>query len=169
MNNGLSSALRLIFPNVIPVPRPSVTGSLTIDPNWLAGFTDAEGCFNVRVSLLKGCKAGSQVQLRFILSQHSRDRHLINSLLNYFNCGMIEENPKRSVVDFRVSKFEDIIKKIIPMFNSYPLIGVKSRDFQDFCRVVELMKNKVHLTQEGVIQIRDIKDGMNIGREKDKS
>lgn len=55
------------------------------------------------------------------------------------------------------------------MFNSYPLIGVKSRDFQDFCRVVELMKNKVHLTQEGIVQIRDIKVGMNIGREKDKS
>lgn len=100
---------------------------------------------------------------------------------------MIEENPNRSVVDFRVSKFEDIIQKIIPLFNSYSLKGGKLLDYMDFCKAVELMKNKAHLTVEGIAKIRYIKAGLTkyiylyifyfffiiykkkIGREDDKS
>lgn len=37
-----------------------------------------------------------------------------------------------------------------------------------FLKVAELMKNKGHLTQEGLAQIRKIKAGMNTGREHDK-
>jgi hypothetical protein len=37
-------------------------------------------------------------------------------------------------------------------------------DYEDFCKVAELMKNKAHLTQEGLNQILKIKDGMNKGR-----
>jgi len=38
-------------------------------------------------------------------------------------------------------------------------------DFADFCKVAELMKNKAHLTQEGLEEIRQIKAGMNTRRE----
>jgi hypothetical protein len=41
---------------------------------------------------------------------------------------------------------------------------VKALDFQDLSEAAELMKKKIHLTQEGVDQIRKIKDGMNKGR-----
>jgi hypothetical protein len=34
----------------------------------------------------------------------------------------------------------------------------------DFCRVAELLKQKKHLTWEGLGQIRQIKEGMNKGR-----
>lgn len=54
------------------------------------------------------------------------------------------------------------------MLNNYPLIGAKLLDYQDFCKVVELMKNKAHLTPEGIVQIKNIKDGLNTGRD-DKS
>jgi hypothetical protein len=49
-------------------------------------------------------------------------------------------------------------------FQKYPLQGVKSKDFKDFCKVAELMENKAHLTAEGLDQIRQIKAGMNTGR-----
>jgi hypothetical protein len=38
----------------------------------------------------------------------------------------------------------------------------------DFCKVVELMKNKAHLTSEGLEDIRKIKSRMNIGRDYEK-
>ena len=34
----------------------------------------------------------------------------------------------------------------------------------DFCKVANLMEGKLHLTKEGLDQIRKIKDGMNTGR-----
>jgi hypothetical protein len=38
-------------------------------------------------------------------------------------------------------------------------------DFADFCRVVDLMAKKAHLTQEGLNQILFIKSGMNTARD----
>lgn len=43
MNNGLSDILKAAFTNTIPVQRPLVEIPKKIDPNWLAGFTAAEG------------------------------------------------------------------------------------------------------------------------------
>ena len=43
-------------------------------------------------------------------------------------------------------------------------IGTKSKDFDDFCKVANMMKEGKHLTVEGLDQIRKIKAGMNTGR-----
>jgi hypothetical protein len=63
-----------------------------------------------------------------------------------------------------VTKFSDIADIIIPFFKKHPIPGVKSKDFHDFCLVAELIKNKAHLTEDGLNQIRLIKAGMNTGR-----
>jgi len=63
-----------------------------------------------------------------------------------------------------VVKFSDIIDKIIPFFEKYPLQGAKLADYKDFKRVTELMLTKAHLTKEGLEEIRQIKAGMNRGR-----
>ena len=67
-------------------------------------------------------------------------------------------------MNYRVRKFDDTISKIIPFFQRYPILGSKSEDFNDFCKVAELMKSKSHLTKEGLEQIRQIKADMNTGR-----
>lgn len=67
-------------------------------------------------------------------------------------------------MELTIGSLEDIIKIIIPFFTKYPLQGAKRLDFADFCKVAELMKNKAHLTPEGLDQIREIKSGMNSGR-----
>ena len=56
------------------------------------------------------------------------------------------------------------IDNILPFFDRYPLHGIKSRDFQDFCKVAKIMEDKSHLTPEGINKIKSIKSGMNIGR-----
>jgi hypothetical protein len=63
-----------------------------------------------------------------------------------------------------VTKFSDIDEKIIPIFREYKILGDKFRDFQDWCKVAELMKNKAHLTPSGLEEIRKLKGGMNTGR-----
>jgi hypothetical protein len=40
-------------------------------------------------------------------------------------------------------------------------VGVKKDDFEDFCKVVDIMKVGGHLTPEGLEEIRKIKAGMN--------
>lgn len=67
---------------------------------------------------------------------------------------------------YRVSRFSDLSEKIIAFFKKYPIFGIKSKDFLDFCTVIELMKNKKHLCPEGIEEIRKIKAGTNSGRDK---
>jgi len=40
----------------------------------------------------------------------------------------------------------------------------KSRDFVDFCKIYDLIKNKANLTQEGLQKIINIKISINTGR-----
>lgn len=72
---------------------------------------------------------------------------------------------RENKVDFQVLKIKDLSEKVIPLFQSISLQGVKHQDFLDFCKAVEIMKAKGHLTKEGLDQIRILKMGMNTGRE----
>jgi hypothetical protein len=106
---------------------------------------------------------GESVRLKFEIAQHNRDSELLKTFAKYFECGNVYKHSENAVV-FLVAQFLDITEKIIPFFDKYPIVGVKALDFSNFCEVAELMKNKAHLSQEGLDQIRQIKAGMNIGR-----
>lgn len=89
----------------------------------------------------------------------------MSSLITYLNCGWLEELPKIHMNSIlTVSKFSEIRDKIIPFFDQFPLHGAKRLDYLDFCKIANLMEGKLHLTEEGLDQIRQIKDGMNTGR-----
>lgn len=55
MNLGLSDELKTAFPDIIPEmrSRPLVENTEIPSPNWLAGFTTAEGCFYVKIQKSK--------------------------------------------------------------------------------------------------------------------
>ena len=163
MNLGISPDLKKAFPDRISVIRPVVKDQTIYDPNWFAGFTSAEGSFIVRILKSSKSKYWFNISLKFKLTQHSRDELLMKSLIEYLNCGIVYKY--RDAFDYVVTKFTDIETKIVPFFQKYPIQGVKSLDFQDFCKVVELIKEKRHLTKEGLEQISKIKAGMNQGRE----
>jgi hypothetical protein len=165
MNLGLSDELTKYFPSIVPVDRPKVELTEVKDPNWLIGFVDGEGCFHVSISESKLSKTGSIVKLRFSIAQHIRDSILIKSLVQYFACGIFSKSFSQGAISiYTVNKFSDINEKIIPFFEKYPLQGSKRLNFEDFKKVVEIMRNKGHLNQEGLEEIRKIKAGMNRGR-----
>ena len=103
------------------------------------------------------------VQLTFVLTQHLRDEQLLRSFIKYLNCGKVYKY--RKACDFRVYSLSDIITKIIPFYRGYPL-GEKSKDFNIFCQVAEIMKEGKHLTKDGLKQIRKLKEEMNRGKKK---
>ena len=85
-------------------------------------------------------------------------------LISTLGCGRIELTLKQSAVYFVVVNFKDIFEKIVPLFNKCPIKGVKALDFSDFKKVVDLMHNKEHLTEEGLSKIKSIKLNMNLFR-----
>ena len=163
LNKGLNEELKAIFPKSISVERPVAVNQVIINPQWLAGFITAEGNFFLNV-YKSNTKTGRGVKLVFRITQHIRDELLIISFIQYLDCGKVYKKTGKDAVDFMVTGFSDITNKIIPFLSEYPLLGKKSQDFKDFCVIAELMKDKKHLTKEGLEQILSIKAGMNTGR-----
>jgi hypothetical protein len=163
--NSLQDLKEIIIPHFDRYPLLTKKRALpeNIDPNWLAGFTTAEGCFFVDIKKSLSHKSGVQISLKFQIVQHSRDTLFFNLIQKYLGYGKIYTE-KKNIVKFIVTRFLDLDLKIIPLFEKYSIQGVKSLDYVDFYKVAALMKENCHKTKEGLEQIRDIKSGMNTKR-----
>lgn len=99
----------------------------------MLGFASGEGCFSISLIHNKD-KTRTDVQLKYSISQHRRDKELIESFISYFKCGYITAaKAGRGSVYFYVVKFSDIYEKIIPFFNENKILGVKSEDYHNRC------------------------------------
>jgi len=164
LNRGLSDELKEFFPDTIPVRRPSVEFLGIPDSNWLSGFVEGEGCFFINTYKSPRSKLGMAVQLVFAITQHIRDKELLEGLKGYLDCGKYSVRKGNEAGDYKVISIADINEKIIPFFLKYPLQGSKSLNFADFCLAANIMKVKGHLTLEGLEEIQKIKMGMNTRR-----
>lgn len=113
INRGLSTTLLEAFPDAYPVDKPKTLVPLTIDPNWLIGFTVGEGCFNIQITSSKTHVIGVQVKVRIILTQHSRDIELMQKLVQKLGCGGLSQySGEKPAINLVVSKLADINTKI---------------------------------------------------------
>lgn len=167
LNKGLSDKLKAAFPNIAPVKRPLVKIACSskerkekVNPYWVAGFVSGEGCF--LISIYKSpTKLGEAVTLIFSISQHIRDKQLMVNFTEWFEEGKVHESKDKDAVFFRVKKIKCLIEKLIPFFDKYQILGEKAKDYENFKQVAMLIKNKSHLTSEGLKIIRKIKSNMN--------
>jgi hypothetical protein len=164
MNLGLSNMLSSEFAGYIPMERPVINyDNIIINPHWISGFISAEGNFDVRIPSTNS-KLGYRVQLRFRLSQHSRDLLLMQKIVESLGSGKIYKYAGKSALILSIVDFKDITNKIIPFLNENPIIGIKLYDYLDWCKIHSLMVKRSHLSVEGINYIRKIKFGMNTGR-----
>nr|YP_008474804.1 hypothetical protein [Ogataea polymorpha]AGS44028.1 hypothetical protein [Ogataea polymorpha] len=117
-----------------------------LDPWFVTGLTDSEGYF-----LLK--KHRSSFQCQFGITLHSTDKQLVSDIYKFFNCGTLNLNKKRNVCIFQTSSINDLVNKIIPHFEMYPLQTQKKADFLLFKEAVLLKLNK-HLNVEDFIKLK---------------
>lgn len=149
----------LYKPNlVVPTRAPS-----DLDPNFITGFTDAEGSF--MLSILKNSERhiGWSVGIRFEISLHQRDEKLLNQINAYFQGAGIVTKFGVDKVSYRVNNLEEIITFIIPHFEKFPLNTKKREDFELFSKAAGMIRNKEHLTLEGLDKLVSIRASMNLG------
>jgi hypothetical protein len=163
-NKGFPDALKVAFPTTELVQRPKVDNQEVNDFNWLAGFVSGEGSFIIEIFKVK-TKIGFGVKLAFRIGQHIRDAQLMRSLVSFLGCGRYYQPNGYDHGEFIVTKFSDLDKKVIPLFEKYPIVGNKAKDFSDFKKAAEIVKVKAHLTEKGLEEIRIIKGRMNGRRE----
>jgi len=84
-------------------------------------------------------------------------------LQEFFGCGVIVNKKTRNEASFRVNSLQDLTNIIIPHFSNYPLLSQKAADFLLFTKIVKLIHNKVHLTEDELQQIINLRASMNTG------
>lgn len=132
-----------------------------LNPHYIVGFVDGEGCFSITIN--KNGNRIPEVRLIFEIELREDDEPILHEIRKALDCGNIyrleyKRYAKwRPHVKLKVSNLTDISTKVIPFFRQYPLQAKKRLQFEKFCNVAELMKTKQHLTPEGVEQIRALR------------
>jgi hypothetical protein len=138
---------------------------MNLEPQWIVGFVDGEGCFHVGINEHADMSAGYQVLPEFTVVQHERDAQALHALKAYFGCGVVRRNHGDRLA-YRVRSKEHLLERIIPFFEQHELKTKKRVDFQKFRKIVRMMADDRHLTSEGIEEIRRIKDQMNRGQSR---
>jgi hypothetical protein len=131
-----------------------------LDPQWVVGFVDGEGCFYVGVNPQPSMSVGHQVLPEFVVVQHERDVKVLHALKAFFACGVVRRNHGDRWC-LRVRGHENLKRSIVPFFERHELKTLKRQDFISFRRVIRLMEEGKHLTVEGLSEIRAVTDKMN--------
>jgi len=125
--------------------------TVQLNPMWIAGFVDGEGCFSVSVHRNPYMRRhrGWQIQAAFHVYQHSSHGDVLNALRSHFECGYVRpKGGTSSVLTYSVSAIAELNRRIVPFFEQHKLV-VKAEDFMVFSKVVRAMALKEHLTEDG--------------------
>lgn len=139
----------------------STKENFKLDPYWVTGFTDAEGCFSVIIemsSLLKW-----KVRVSYEINLHTKDIAILHQIKEFFGVGSIYTKSYRDISVYRVTTAKDLIAVIIPHFTKYPLISKKRSDFLLWSEVVTMVYLKEHLTLEGFLIVLSKYAAINTG------
>lgn len=148
------------------IEKKNFVNEVKLDPNWISGQTSGEGCFFIGISKkLNTNTAGCfQVKPQFKISQTRTNQHQLWAIQNYFGIGSVNKGGGSTMASYSLSGINDIYNIIIPFFDKYPILGYKAYDFEDFKEVLNLMKQKLHLTSEGQNKCKEIKERKNTNR-----
>ena len=129
--------------------------------SYITGFTDGEGCFQVSISLRSKMKFGIEIRPSFSVSQHQRSKEIILLLQKHFNCGGVRYSKKDQNYKYEVRSIKDLIQKIIPHFENYPLLTSKKKDFEVFKEICRLVYSNQHKNSDGLKRILELSANIN--------
>ena len=146
--------------NINSVAPLHTSYSVPLNPWFLTGFTDAEGCFMIIFYKQKG-QTGYKVKIVFQIHLHRKDMPLLEMIKASFG-GIGHISIKSNSVQYQVTAQKDL-QVIIQHFDKYPLISQKFADYMLFKQAFNLILNKSHLTPEGLKILVAIKASINKG------
>lgn len=128
---------------------------------YLAGFVDGEGSFSVAIIKHPNQILGWMINPCFQVYQHEKNRYILELFQIVFKTGKIyRKSGIHPVLNFSIDSRRNLIEKVIPFFDKYPLI-VKKSTYQTFKSILMAMENKEHLQIEGFKKIVNLAYSMN--------
>ena len=92
-----------------------------------------------------------------------KDLELLKLIRAYFGVGVIIQSTTSEMCVFKVNSLEQILTKILPHFDKYPLITQKFADYILFKEIIVIMSQKKHLIKQGLQALINIRASLNLG------
>ncbi len=141
-----------------------------LNPNYVIGLVDGEGSFTVYIrnpDCKKFVKRRVKAEPRFYLKLNEKDKKILYELKLFFGCGNVYFQKDRrknhqNCYRYEVANRRHIEDIIIPFFRKNQLkMTSKRNDFEIFCRIMEKIKKKEHLTKLGLRKLYKLKQKMH--------
>jgi LAGLIDADG endonuclease len=134
--------------------------------SWITGFVDGGGTFAISIFKNQTLSLGYQVMPEFVITQGAKSLTVLESIKAFFKCGQIfvnrrKDNHTENIYRYCVRDFVSLDSIIVPFFKKFPLQTAKQNDFGKFVQVLELIKQKQHLSESGLNSILTITNSMN--------
>lgn len=142
----------------------------SIDPNWISGFTDGEGCFAI-VIYNREIKKTPAVQFSFSIRLAERDVDIIKRIKNFFGAGFysVRKNKNAFNAYYKCSGPNIIKEKIIPHFDRYSLQTEKKKSYELWKKAINIWQSNLP-KKERLLKLVEIRKNMNPrGRKKPTS
>ena len=144
--------------------RPSSSNWLDRIPydlgNWVAGFVDGEGSFNVPIRRERDRGLPWRVSLSFNVSQIGDEAPEL--LRRTFGVGTVRGR-RDGVFYFEVTRPLDLEARVFPFFERFELRSQKRKDLEIFREVTELVLSGRHLSALGIEEALSLRAPMNRG------
>jgi LAGLIDADG endonuclease len=127
----------------------------------ISGFVDGEGCFTVSISPRAKLATGWEVRPSLSVSQNGDRAEVLQLIQAHFGCGSIRRDRSDKTLKWETRRLEDILDRVIPHFERYPLLSGKRLDFERFASVCHFMAAGEHRSTAGLIKIVELVAGMN--------
>jgi hypothetical protein len=136
-----------------------------LNPNYVVGFIDGEGCFCVSTCKHKTLKRKKEVRPEFEIELRIDDKQILERIKATLGCGKIYElhysrYAWQPHAKLKVSNIKDLSEKIIPFFEKHPLQAKKAETFKIFSQIVKIITAKKHLTETGYQKILKLREKM---------
>src|SRR5690348_4224699 len=99
-----------------------------LDPEWVVGFAEGEGCFRVSINRQPKMSTGWQVLPEFRIVQHKRNKATLQRLQQFFGAGSVVVNHDTRM-ELRIRKLADL-KRVVAFFEQHHLQTTKLSDFR---------------------------------------
>jgi hypothetical protein len=140
---------------------PALRGARRNLDEYISGFVDGEGCFSVSFSKRDKFLIGWETKPSLCVAQNSDRAQVLKLIQERFGCGFMRKDTKGTNLKYEVRSLGDLLTKVIPHFEKFPLLSGKQNDFELFKQVCFLMEKQEHTTLKGLKCITDLAFKMN--------
>ena len=146
--------------------RGSLLGKAVDVESYLSGYADGEGCFCVSINPSCRHRLGWEIRPSFSVSQNAGRAAVLQIYRQRWRCGTIRPDRSDRTLKYEVRSVRELVSKVIPHFERYPLLSSKQEDFTKFSEVCRLLAERAHQTQDGFQRILALAGKINLTGKK---